>query len=332
MSRRRTAATEKSEGVDISLAKLPGRFFWDRKKRMRVWQSILPIILRDLAPNSGFDPQVVWKAAQEKEEEEMRQELAAATLEVADSGKQKKGGGGGKKAGSGASTKKKIIDDADKERKNRALDRDAQRIRNKKACGGSRAADNLVEIRNAIETPSAKLELLLEILSLAVGCKDKALAFDVLWAIEKNGMYQEGKASNAERKVLDKAAKQEKEEIEKAEKKAAKEAKKAAKEGKDKDKKDKKKKDDGKKDKKLVPSIVVPPKTVGGELLTTFKGALKTVCEVLCLCAVWNECLVLYILVKPCEDTTSFITLHNFKIIFSFSSFSRRWSGEQRKI
>lgn len=278
MSRRRTAATEKSEGVDISLAKLPGRFFWDRKKRMRVWQSILPIILRDLAPNSGFDPQVVWKAAQEKEEEKMREEMAAATLEVVEPSK-KKGGGGGKKAGSGASTKKKIIDDADKERKNKALDRDAQRIRNKKACGGSRAADNLVDIRNAIETPSAKLELLLEILSLAVGCKDKALAFDVFWAIEKNAMYQEGKASLAERKLLEKAAKKEKEEIEKAEKKAAKEAKKAAKEGKDKDKKDKKKKDDDKKkDKSLVPTIVVPPKTVAGELLSTFKQALKTVC------------------------------------------------------
>lgn len=274
MSRRRTQAQEKSEGVDLSLAMLPGRFFWDRKKRMRVWQTILPTILRDLAPNSGFNPQDVWKAAQEKEEEEMRQEMASASLEVAESSKKK--GGGGKKAGSGASTKKKIIDDADKERKNRALDRDAQRIRNKKACGGSRAANNLVDIRNSIETPSAKLELLLEILSLAVGCKDKALAFDVLWAIEKNALYQEGKASLAERKLLDKAAKKEKEDIEKAEKKAAKEAKKAAKEGKDKDKKDKKKKDD-KNDKKLVPTIVVPPKTVAGELLSTFKQALKTV-------------------------------------------------------
>jgi hypothetical protein len=275
MSRRRTAAQEKSEGVDISLSKLPGRFFWDRKKRMRVWQSILPIILRDLAPNSGFDPQVVWKAAQEKEEEAMRLEMAVATLEVADSSK-KKSGGGGKKAGSGAATRQRIVDNADKERNLRALDRDAQRIHNKKACGGSRAADNLVEIRNAIETPSAKLELLLEILGLAVGCKDKALAFDVFWAIEKNALYQEGKASLAERKVLEKAAKKEKEEIEKAEKKAAKEAKKEKKEGKEdkKDKKDKKKKDDGK---KLVPKIVVPPKTVPGELLSTYKQALKTV-------------------------------------------------------
>lgn len=275
MSRRRTAAQEKSEGVDISLSKLPGRFFWDRKKRMRVWQSILPIILRDLAPNSGFDPQVVWKAAQEKEEEDMRQELATASLEIAESSKKKKGGG--KKSGSGAATKQRIVDNADKERKLRALDRDAQRIHNKKACGGSRAADNLVEIRNAIETPSAKLELLLEILSLAVGCKDKALAFDVFWAIEKNELYIEGKESLAERKILEKALKKEKEEIEKAEKKAAKEAKKEKKEGKDKDKKDKKKKDDGKDKKKLVPTTIVPAKTVAGELLSTFKQALKTV-------------------------------------------------------
>ena len=268
MSRRRTQAQEKVEGVDISLAKLPGRFFWDRKKRQRVWQSTLPIILRDLAPSSGFDPQSVWKAAQEKEEEELRQEVSATTIKAEASAK-KKGGSGGKKAGSGATAKQKIIDDAEHKRLEKALDRDAQRIKNKKASGGRRAADNLVEIRNAIETPSAKLELLLEILNLAVGCKDKALAFDVFWAIEKNSLYQEGKASNAERKALEKAAKKEKEELEKAEKKAAKKDKKDGK-----DKKDKKKKDD-KKDK---PTIVVPPKTVAGELLSTFKQPLKTVC------------------------------------------------------
>lgn len=274
MSRRRTEAQEKIDGVDISLAKLPGRTVWDKKTRTRLWLTTLPTILRDLAPNSGFDPQVVWRNAQEKEEEEIRQESAANTVEVGDSSSKKKGGGGGKKAGSGASSKKKIIDDADKERSSKARDRDEQRIRNKKSCGGRLAADNLVGIRNSIETPAAKLELLLEILGLAVGCKDKALAFDVFWAIEKNSLYQEGKASLAERKLLEKALKKEKEDIEKAEKKA----KKDKKEGKEKDKKDKKKDKD---DKVVVPAIkptvIVPPKTPVGELLTNFKNVLKTV-------------------------------------------------------
>ena len=294
MSRRRTAAQEKVEGVDASLSKLPGRMFWDRKKRMRVWQSILPTILRDLAPNSGFDPQVVWKAAQEKEEEELRQEVATASIEVAD-GSKKKGGSGGKKAGSGASTRQKIKDDADKERKNKARDRDDQRIRNKKACGGRLAADNLVSIRNNIETPAAKLELLLEILGLAVHCKDKALVFDVFWAIEKNPLYKEGKDELAERKLLEKALKKEKEEIEKAEKKAAKEAKKEKKEGKDKDKKDKKK--DKKDDKPAKPKTVVPAKSVVGELLSNFKTILKTVRHLhLFHISTIDEILIIYIL------------------------------------
>ena len=278
MSRRRTEAQEKPDGVDSTLAKLPGRVYWDRKKRKKVWQSTLPIILRDLAPSSGFDPQRVWKKAQEEEEEDLRQELSHATIE-AEASKKK---GGGKKAGSGAAMKEKIIETAEKERKKDAQKRDNERIANKKSCGGRQAANNLVEIRGAIETPEAKLELLLEILSLAVNCKDKALTFDVLWAIEKNTLYQEGKASNAERKALEKALKKEKEEIEKLEKKAAKEAKKDKKEGKD--KKDKKKK--GEKDEKMTPKTVVPPKTKAGELLSSFKSPLKTVRT--CFCSILN--------------------------------------------
>jgi hypothetical protein len=44
--------------VDLSLAQLPGKFVWNRRARKRDWITTLPVILRDLAPSSGFDPQV----------------------------------------------------------------------------------------------------------------------------------------------------------------------------------------------------------------------------------------------------------------------------------
>ena len=54
--------------MDLSLAKLPGRFVWNRGKRE--WRTTIPVILRNLAPRSGFDPQEVWKREQKLEEEE----------------------------------------------------------------------------------------------------------------------------------------------------------------------------------------------------------------------------------------------------------------------
>lgn len=57
--------------VDLSLAKLPGKFvITNRKEGKKEWVTHLPRILRDLAPTSGFDPQEVWKREQEMEAEE----------------------------------------------------------------------------------------------------------------------------------------------------------------------------------------------------------------------------------------------------------------------
>jgi DNA-binding PucR family transcriptional regulator len=56
------------------LAKLPGKNVWNRRLRKREWITTIPIILRNLAPSSGFDPQEVWEKEQKLEAQERDQQ------------------------------------------------------------------------------------------------------------------------------------------------------------------------------------------------------------------------------------------------------------------
>jgi hypothetical protein len=87
--------------VDLSLARLPGKFFWNRARRKREWMTTIPIILRDLAPTSGFDPQRVWEESKRDDEEV---EETKASEESKDSGQKKQ-----KKAAKSVSKKDTII-------------------------------------------------------------------------------------------------------------------------------------------------------------------------------------------------------------------------------
>jgi hypothetical protein len=187
--------------VDISLAKLPGKFVWNRRLRKRDWITTIPIILRNLAPTSGFDPQEVW---------EKEQELEANEKKELEEKEEKEEGGNAKKP---KKDKKKVVSKKDAiiaERKLtkdvEVLDRDMQRITNMKRSGTTKSSlispsllpfltppplvSALIGIRNQIKSPIAKLELLLEVLASAVTKKEKTLAFDVFWALEANALYQ----------------------------------------------------------------------------------------------------------------------------------------------
>jgi hypothetical protein len=116
--------------VDISLAKLPGKFVWNRRLRKRDWITTIPIILRNLAPTSGFDPQEVW---------EKEQEIEANEKKESEEKEEKEEGNGSKKP---KKDKKKVVSKKDAiiaERKVtkdvEVLDRDMQRITNMKRSG-----------------------------------------------------------------------------------------------------------------------------------------------------------------------------------------------------
>ncbi|CAE7656643.1 unnamed protein product, partial [Symbiodinium microadriaticum] len=141
------------------------------RQRKREWITTLPVILRDLAPSSGFDPQAVWRREQELDEEEQRkaaEEAASSSKKDKDSGKKAK-----KEKKVTVSKGAAIIEEAEKKREKKEVEVDMQRITSKK-----------------------RLDLLMEILSAAVARKERSLAFDVFWAIESNKLYQEDKSKD----------------------------------------------------------------------------------------------------------------------------------------
>lgn len=182
----------------MSLAKLPGKTVWNRRLRTREWVTTIPVILRDLAPSSGFDPQEVWKREQELEEEEERMTRSNADDNEKSSKKSKK---------NKVSKKDVIIANQKKTKDAEVLQYDMERISTMKKSGGAAA---LVDIRKKIKSPIAKLELLLEILSAAVKKKEKTLSFDVFWAIEANALYRDAKQEIAARKLSKKEKEKEK--------------------------------------------------------------------------------------------------------------------------
>ena len=121
--------------MDLSLAQLPGKFVWNRRQRKREWITTLPVILRDLAPSSGFDPQAVWRREQELDEEEQRkaaEEAASSSKKDKDSGKKAK-----KEKKVTVSKGAAIIEEAEKKREKKEVEVDMQRITSKKREGAA---------------------------------------------------------------------------------------------------------------------------------------------------------------------------------------------------
>jgi len=112
----------------MSLAKLPGKTVWNRRLRTREWVTTIPVILRDLAPSSGFDPQEVWKREQELEEEEERMTRSNADDNEKSSKKSKK---------NKVSKKDVIIANQKKTKDAEVLQYDMERISTMKKSGGA---------------------------------------------------------------------------------------------------------------------------------------------------------------------------------------------------
>lgn len=119
--------------MDLSLAQLPGKFVWNRRQRKREWITTLPVILRDLAPSSGFDPQEVWRREQELDEEEQRRAIEAAeATRKKDQGKKAK-----KEKKVAISKGAAIIEEAERQREKKEVEVDMQRITSKKREGSA---------------------------------------------------------------------------------------------------------------------------------------------------------------------------------------------------
>ena len=178
------------ESKDLSLSELPGRKIYDKKTRTSSWVTTLPLILRDLAPTSGFNPQTAWKERQERDagrrgevgEEEEQIEI----IEV-----QPQANGGKKKKKKQGLSRAEIIQKNIEDKKKEAKKFETQRI----AAVSKENLDDKTKqhIASKIKSISGKQETLLHALSNAIRCRDKADAFDILWALEEMNSEIAGK-------------------------------------------------------------------------------------------------------------------------------------------
>ena len=158
-----------------------------KKLRDGTAQSMMPVILRNLAPESGFDPVDVWVGEKRREaaaEEEERAEAKAR--EDAASGKKKKK----TSKGQAKSTKRDDIrkqQEAKKEQEE--IERDMTKLDN---------SDRRSRMDVKMDTKHGHFRQMLEVLKDIVDDQEfetaspekKAAAFDVLWAIEGHALYQ----------------------------------------------------------------------------------------------------------------------------------------------
>lgn len=164
----------------------PVKWMWIRRRGrppLRDFRVMIPTILSNLAPATVFDPTEAW--AKEKEREAAA--AAAAASAAASSASSSKSG----KSSSSSGTKKKediIREKADQNRLKERYITDHERIVNKKREGGIPA---LLTINQRISTDRGRLELMLEVLALAVQSGDMTTAVDVFWAIRDNKAYIE---------------------------------------------------------------------------------------------------------------------------------------------
>jgi hypothetical protein len=212
-------SAEKARGVhkeskNLSLCDLPGKFFYNKKERKSVWMTTLPMILRDLAPSSGFNPQNIWTESKEKlmmvgDKENInvlnikelninRDETDSEKINLNPSHQAHSDNVGRmihdkKHSRSGCCKhKKKKGLTADEIRagnkiaiKEKALDVDKQRLAFVAGHKGKLNEKQKKSITDELKTSTAKQRSLLNSLDEAVKRRDKYDAYDVLWALEE---------------------------------------------------------------------------------------------------------------------------------------------------
>ena len=214
-----------------------------KNRREKYWgtQTRMPIILRNLAPETTFDPRVTWDREKEAEEAEAAEEAAlAAEAAGADAKKPAKGAKAKKPSKADemrAANEKKQVEDS--------IRRDWEKLDN--AAKGAKKGDTRAVLTVKPATPEGKLRQMLLILKEGLDGNDHPMLFDVLWAIEAHKVYKRVLAEEAD----------------------ADDAKDDKKGGKD-DKKDKKGKDD-----KPKAAGGGAKKSLAAEIVHSFKAELK---------------------------------------------------------
>jgi len=186
-----------SRTIDLYWQSYPQEVIYVRKNRReaatREVKSRMPVVLRNLAPDTAFDPREMW-AKEKKRAEEAKEAAAAAEAEAKQAGKQK-----GKKGGAKKPTKKEeMIERNKKDQEAKDVKLDLEKLENAvKACR-SRSAVGATVLATKCETQLGRLRQLLLVLEAELKEQNMAAVLDVLWAIEATPLYASALAEGEE--------------------------------------------------------------------------------------------------------------------------------------
>jgi len=182
---------DNKDNYDLRLANVPKIWKKVRKGRRMKMEFVprVPTILRDLAPSTGFNPQVVWE--NEKRMDAINLQSSAVQSDNLDVILCRSLGGGTthkdleKESRTVQIQEKQNIIRADK-----AFQDDMKRISNTES---HKADGDYFHIQNQIETECGSLVLLIKILKSSLERRQLIEVMDVLWAIQEHAHYQRGK-------------------------------------------------------------------------------------------------------------------------------------------
>lgn len=233
---------------DVNWVDAPTYTMWiiisRREKKMKV-KSRMPVILRNLMPDSIFDPRDEWAKRKQQDSDESINSKAAEEPAAEPKGKKNK-----KEKEKKLSKKDEIIAKNEASLRAKEIASDWEKLDNlEKFTAKGGGVGEIIKVKT--QTAVGELRKLLLILDWTLKNDDTPAGFDVFWAIEANKLFIESEASYREKK-------DEKKDDKKDDKKK-------------KDKKDKKKDDKEKKSS--------APLTVAEQLIHDFRKNLKKIRE-----------------------------------------------------
>ena len=173
--------------IDVYWQSYPQETVWtriNRRETKKETKSRMPVVLRNLAPDTAFDPRVMW----EKEKERVAEQAAEAKADAIAAKKS-----GGKKAPKAKKPTKKeeMIAKNKLEQEEKDVRADLEKLENASKNNKRREKLGGVLMATKLATPLGKLRQLLMVLEAELANDDQPAVLDVLWAVEANALYHQ---------------------------------------------------------------------------------------------------------------------------------------------
>lgn len=157
-----------------------------REAPTRETKSRMPVVLRNLAPETTFDPRDMW-AAEKKRMEDAKEAAAIAEAEARKAAQATKKGG--KKGVKKPSKREEMIEKNKKDQEAKEVKQDLEKLENAVKESRLKAQLGATIAGKKCETNLGKLRQLLMILDAELKEKNMPAAYDALWAIEASPLY-----------------------------------------------------------------------------------------------------------------------------------------------